>query len=467
MLCNYSSCKQIVSCFQQESLIDCCSFLMITFVYKFFAMKYHTITNQLFIRNRAKFASKMMSNSLAVFNSNDVFTTGADSSLPFHQQRDIFYLSGADQEETILLIFPDAIEIRHREILFIRETNAHIAIWEGSKLTKEMATEVSGIKTVYWLSEFDRIFQSLMSEVQTIYFNTNEHYRQTVEIETREDRFIKKVKGKFSAHSYARSFPIMECLRGVKESEEIALIQKACDITEKGFRRVLNYVKPGVMEYEIEAEYAHEFLSNRSRGFAYTPIIGSGFNACVLHYIENNQQCLDGDMLLMDVGAEYANYSSDMTRTIPVNGRFSERQRAVYNAVFRVKSEATKMLTPGTDWAQYHIEVGKLMTSELLGLGLIDKVDVQNEDPKWPAYKKYFMHGTSHHMGLDTHDYGALKTSMKANMVFTVEPGIYIPNENMGIRLEDDVVINDSGAPFNLMRNIPIDIEEIEDLMNK
>jgi Xaa-Pro aminopeptidase len=429
-------------------------------------MKYHPIPNTLFIKNRAKFVSQMKPKSIAVFNSNDVFTTGADSTLPFEQSSDLFYLSGADQEETILVLFPDASDKKHKEVLFVRETNDHIAVWEGAKLSKAQATKTSGIETVYWLSEFDKVFFDLMTEVDTIYFNTNEHYRQSVVMETREDRFIKMVKAKFPAHSWAKSYPIMQDIRGVKEPEEIDLLQTACHITEKGFRRVLGFIKPGVMEYEIEAEYMHEFLRNRSKGFAYTPIIGSGYNACVLHYIENNQACKDGDMLLMDVGAEYANYSSDMTRTVPVNGRFTDRQRAVYNAVHRVKDEATKLLVPGTIWADYHVEVGKLMTSELLGLGLIDKADVQNEDPKWPAYKKYFMHGTSHHMGLDTHDYGALKTPMKANMVFTVEPGIYIPKEKMGIRLEDDVVIQAKGEPFNLMRNIPIDAEEIEDLMN-
>ena len=429
-------------------------------------MKYHPINNQLFIKNRAKFTAQMKSKSIAVFNSNDVFTTGADTALPFHQHRDIFYLSGADQEESILVLFPNALNPKHREILFVRETNEHIAIWEGAKLTKEQATTTSGIETIYWLSDFDKIFFDLMTEAETVYFNTNEHYRQAVVMETREDRFIKMVKDKFPAHNWAKSYPIMQSIRGVKEQEEIDLLQTACDITEKGFRRILGFVKPGVMEYEIEAEYMHEFLRNRSIGFAYTPIVGSGYNACVLHYIENNQVCNDGDMLLMDVGAEYANYSSDMTRTIPVNGRFTDRQRAIYNAVNRVKDEATKMLVPGTIWTDYHVEVGKIMTSELLGLGLIDKADVQNEDPNWPAYKKYFMHGTSHHMGLDTHDYGALKTPMTAGMVFTVEPGIYIPKENMGIRLEDDVVIQENGEPFNLMRNIPILPEEIEDLMN-
>ncbi|MCK0179589.1 aminopeptidase P family protein [Flavobacteriaceae bacterium S0862] len=430
-------------------------------------MKYHPISNKLFIKNRAKFVAQMKPKAIAVFNSNDIFTTGADSTMPFEQHSDIFYLSGVDQEESILLLFPDAMDKAHREVLFVRETNDHIAIWEGAKLTKEQAIQTSGVETVYWLSDFDKVFFDLMTEAETIYFNTNEHYRQAVELESREARFIKTVKNKFPAHSWAKSFPILQNIRGVKEPEEIELLQTACNITQKGFRRILDFVKPGVMEYEIEAEFMHEFLRNRSKGFAYTPIIGSGFNACVLHYIENNQACKDGDMLLMDVGAEYANYSSDMTRTIPVNGRFTDRQRAVYNAVNRVKDEATKMLVPGTIWADYHVEVGKLMTSELLGLGLLDKADVQNEDPKWPAYKKYFMHGTSHHMGLDTHDYGELKTRMKANMVFTVEPGIYIQEESMGIRLEDDVIIQETGEPFNLMKNIPIEVDEIEDLMNK
>ena len=291
-------------------------------------------------------------------------------------------------------------------------------------------------------------------------------YRKAVEMETREDRFIKRVKSNYPKHRIENNFSIMESLRGVKEPEEIELIRKACNITEKGFRRVLGFVEPGVMEYEIEAEYAHEFLKNRSKGFAYTPIIGSGYNACVLHYIENNQRCNDGDMLLMDVGAEYANYSSDMTRTIPVNGRFTARQKAVYQAVLNVKNEATKMLVSGTLWEDYHKEVGKIMTSELLGLGLLDKAAVQNQDPNKPAYKKYFMHGTSHHMGLDTHDYGALRAPMVENMVFTVEPGIYIPEEKMGIRLEDDVVVQSSGAPINLMKDIPIEIDAIESLMN-
>ena len=409
----------------------------------------------------------MKPHSLAVFNSNDIYPIGADSTMPFQQQRDLFYLSGADQEETILLLFPDSIEEKHREILFVRETNAHIAVWEGAKLTKEKATEVSGIQTVYWLTEFDKIFYGLMTEVDTIYFNTNEHYRQSVETQTREDRFIIRCKEKFPAHQWAKSNPILQRLRGVKEPEEIALMQKACDITEKGFRRLLQFVVPGVWEYEVEAELLHEFIRNKSRGFAYTPIIASGNSANVLHYVENNQQCKDGDLLLLDTAAEYANYSSDLTRTLPVNGKFTKRQKEVYSAVLRVKNEATKMLVPDTYWAEYHKEVGKIMTSELLGLGLLDKIDVKNESKDWPAYKKYFMHGTSHHLGLDTHDYGELKTPMKANMVFTMEPGIYIPEEKLGVRLEDDVVIQEKGEPFNLMKNIPIEADEIEELMTR
>lgn len=410
--------------------------------------------------------AQMKPKSIAIFNSNDIYPISADSTMPFQQHRDIFYLSGVDQEESILLLFPDSIDKINKEILFVRETNEHIAIWEGEKLDKTQATGVSGIQTVHWLTDFDKVFFNLMTEAEVIYLNTNEHYRQSVVTQTREDRFIIKCKNDFPAHQVAKSNPILQQIRGVKEPEEIDLIQKACDITEKGFRRILKYVKPGIWEYELEAEFLHEFIRNRSKGFAYTPIIASGNNANVLHYIENKNQCKNGDLILLDVGAEYANYSSDMTRTIPVNGKFDKRQRQVYDAVLRVKNEATNMLVPGTLWADYHKEVGKVMTSELIGLGLLDKADVKKENKDWPAYKKYFMHGTSHHMGLDTHDYGELKKPMKPNMVFTVEPGIYIPDEKMGIRLEDDVIITDKGSPFNLMRNIPIEAEEIEDLMN-
>ena len=410
--------------------------------------------------------SQMKPNSMAVFNSNDIYPISADSTMPFEQHRDIFYLSGVDQEDSLLVLFPDCPNEELREVLFLRETNEHIAVWEGEKLTKEAAFATSGIKTVYWLQDLEKGIFEMSTYWDTFYINTNEHYRANVETETREDRFTKWLLAKYPAHSVAKSNPILQRLRSVKDKIELDLMQHACDITEKGFRRILSFVKPGVWEYEIEAELLHEFVRNRSKGFAYAPIIASGNNANVLHYIENNQQCKDGDLILFDIAAEYANYKSDLSRTIPVSGRYTKRQRDVYDAVLRVKNEATKLLVPGAYWKEYHIEVGKLMTSELLALGLIDKADVQNEDPKWPAYKKYFMHGTSHHIGLDTHDYGLLYEPIEANMVFTVEPGIYIPDEGFGVRLEDDVVVQEKGEPFNLMGNIPIEAEEIENLMN-
>lgn len=429
-------------------------------------MRYHPLTASVYIKNRKHFVNALEPRSLAIFNSNDIYPTGADSTLPFEQHRDLFYLCGIDQEESILLLFPDAFEKKHKEILFVRETNEHIAVWEGAKLTKKQAQKLSGIETVYWLSEFNRVFQQLSTQCDCFYFNTNEHYRQAVETQTREDRFIAWCKKTYPAHRVGKSNPILQKLRAVKAPEEINQIQQACDITEKGFRRILSFIKPGVWEYEIEAELAHEFIRNRSKGFAYTPIIASGQNANVLHYIENNKQCKEGELILMDVAAEYGNYSSDLTRTVPVSGKFTSRQKEVYESVLKVKKEATKLLVPGTIWKEFHVEVGKLMTSELLKLGLLNKVDIQNESSEKPAYKKYFMHGTSHHMGLDTHDYGLLHLPMEANMVFTVEPGIYIPEEGFGVRLEDDVVIQSKGEPHNLMDSIPIEIEEIETLMN-
>ena len=430
------------------------------------SMRYHPIPASVYKQNRTRFANALQPKSLAVFNSNDIYPISADSTLPFQQHRDIFYLSGIDQEESILVIFPDAQEEKHREILFVRETNEHIAVWEGAKLTKAQARERSGIQTVYWLDEFKRIFQELNAQCNCFYFNTNEHYRQAVETQTREDRFIDWCKKTYPAHSVGKSNPILQQLRSVKSPEEIEQIQQACDITEKGFRGILSFIKPGVWEDEIEAAFGHEFSRNRSKGFAYTPIIAAGENANVLHYIENNKQCHKGDLVLMDVAAEYGNYSSDMTRTVPVSGRFTSRQKKVYESVLKVKKEATQLLKPGVIWKEFHIEVGKLITSELVKLGLLDKADLQNESTEKPAYKKYFMHGTAHHMGLDTHDYGLLHLPMEPNMVFTVEPGIYIPEEGFGVRLEDDVVIQAEGAPLNLMSSIPIEAEEIETLMN-
>ena len=429
-------------------------------------MKYDRIDKALYMANRQKFTAQMAAGSLAIFNSNDIYPVSADSTLPFAQHRDILYLSGVDQEESILVLFPNASNPAHREVLFLKETSELIAIWEGEKLTKQTAFETSGVQTVYWLQQFPTIFKQMMAEASGIYLNTNEHLRANTEVETREDRFIKQVKQDYPAHQVYKSAPILHKMRSVKEATELDLLQMACNITEAGVRRLLGFIKPGVWEYEIEAELAHELLRKRSKGFAYTPIIASGKNACVLHYIENNQQCLDGDVILLDVGAEYANYSSDLTRCIPVNGRFTARQKAVYNAVLHVKNEATKLLVPGTIMAEYHKQVGALMEEQLVNLGLISMDDIKKQDPAWPAYKKYFMHGTSHFLGLDTHDVGLWHEPIAANMVFTVEPGIYIPAEGLGIRLEDDVVVQASGAPFNLMGNIPIETDEIEALMN-
>ncbi|MCS5491687.1 aminopeptidase P family protein [Algoriphagus limi] len=428
-------------------------------------MKYTPLPAELYIRNRAKLVQKLAKNSVAVLNSNDIMPTNADGTMKFRQNNDLFYLCGIDQEETILLIAPDCPNPAWREVLFLRETNEHIAIWEGHKYTKEEAEVASGIKNIHWLSDFELIFNSVMVLSERVYLNTNEHLRAGVVVETRDARFIKSCKERFPLHEYERLAPVMHELRGVKEQEEIDQLQIACDITEKGFRRILNFVKPGVTEYDIEAEYLHEFVRSRSKGFAYEPIIASGAAACVLHYIENNKVCQAGDLLLMDVGAEYGNYNADMTRTIPVSGRFTERQKAVYNAVLRVQREAMNILRPGVTIQDYHKEVGLIMQSELLGLGLIDQTDIKNQDSNWPAYKKYFMHGTSHHLGLDVHDVGTMHYPITTGMVFTVEPGIYIQEEGLGVRLENNIVIQEDGY-FDLMRNIPIEVEEIEELMN-
>lgn len=428
-------------------------------------MKYLTIDNQLFINNREKFKSKLPKNNLAIFNSNDIMPTNADGTMPFRQNNDLFWLSGVDQEESILIIYPDNSNEQEKEILFLKETSELIAIWEGAKLSKSEAFATSGIKSVYWLNEFDDKLNDLMQKCAGVYLNENVHSRATSEVETRDDRFRNMVAHKFSGKEIKKAAPIMHELRSIKSKDEIVLIQNACNITEKGFRRILPFIKPGVMEYEVEAELIHEFLRNRSSGFAYAPILGAGRNSCVLHYGENNKQCKDGDILLMDFGAEYANYASDMTRTVPVNGRFSDRQKAVYNSVLHVMKEASNMLRPGTIIDEYHKEVGKIMESELITLGLLDKHDVKNQDPEKPLFRKYFMHGTSHYLGLDVHDVGDLSAPMQEGMVFTCEPGIYILNEELGIRLENDLLITDDGA-FDLMKNIPVEIEEIEDLMN-
>lgn len=402
---------------------------------------------------------------LALFFSNDIYPTSADGTLPFKQSADAFYLSGVDQEETVLLLFPDAHDPRDREILFSLETSEVLAIWHGAKLTKEEATAQTGIANVQWLGNFDATLHRLMAEAEVLYLNDNQHTRANSPVETREMRENARIRAKYTNHRIGRSAPILHRIRAVKHEDEILQMQRACDITKAGFERVLQFVKPGVMEYEIEAEFMHEFLRRGSRGFAYTPIIGSGFNACVLHYIENQSECKDGEVILMDVGAEYGNYASDMTRCVPVSGRFTARQKAVYNSVYSVMQDAMKLLKPGVSLHEYHKEVGELMTKQLLDLKLIDKHDVEKQSPAWPAYKKYFMHGTSHFIGLDVHDVGLWHEPIQEGNVFTVEPGIYIREENLGIRLENDIVIKKDGF-LDLMSHIPLEADEIEDAMN-
>ncbi len=427
-------------------------------------MRYTPLSAAIYKSHRTLLTSMLPPNALCVFNSNDVMPTNADGSMGFRQNSDLLYLSGIDQEESVLVLFPHCTNAAHREILFVRETNDEIAIWEGEKLSKAQATALSGITTIYWLSNYTTIMKSLMAECTVVFLNSNEHLRQSNEVETRDERLGKALREQYPLHRYDRIAPAMHKLRSVKSREEIDQIQKACDITEAGLRRVLQFIKPGVIEYEIEAEFQHEFVRRGSKGFAYGPIVASGFNACVLHYVENNKPCKDGDLILMDVGAEYGNYASDMTRTVPVNGKFSERQKSVYNAVLRVMRAAMKLLKPGVMLADYHKEVGKLMEKELIGLGLISESDVANQNPAMPAYKKYFMHGTSHFLGLDVHDVGHWHEPIQAGMVFTVEPGIYIREENMGIRLENDILITESGY-IDLMKNIPLDADDIELLM--
>ena len=427
-------------------------------------MRYDPIDPFLFAEHRKHLKARLKPNAIAVFHSSDVMPTSADGRISFVQHSDLFYLCGIDQEETILVICPDAQEEKHREILFVRETSEQIAIWEGPKYTQDQSAAISGIQTVYWTREFEAVFRMLAIESETIYLNANEHPRAEIVVETREMRLLKECMAKYPLHHYERLAPVMHALRAVKSQMETDLIQKACHITEKAFRRILSFVRPGVWEFEVEAEIIHEFLMNRSRGPAYPSIIASGASACILHYENNDRQCREGDLLLMDFGAEYAGYASDLTRTVPVSGRFSTRQKAVYNAVLRVQRAAMAMLVPGNTLAEYHKAAGLLMEKELVDLGLLTLNDIRNQSENTPAYKKYFMHGTSHHLGLNVHDYGNRYRFFEPGMVFTVEPGIYIREEGLGVRIENDIVITPDG-PVDLMKDIPVEVEEIERLM--
>jgi Xaa-Pro aminopeptidase len=430
-------------------------------------MKYHPLPSTLFVRNRERFAAHLEPRSLAIFYSADIYPTSADGSFPFKQATDLFWMCGVDQEESILVVCPDAFKPEHREVLFLKETNETIAIWEGAKLSKAQAQERTGIKTVFWLQDFERVMKEMMASVDNVYQVTNEHWRRSTDVpEVRGERENAKLRAAYPNHTYKRSAPLLHALRAVKLSEEVETMQTAANITAAGYDRVLRFLRAGVWEFELEAEFLHEFVRRRSDGFAYTPIIGSGPNACVLHYIENNGPCEDGDLVLFDVGAVYANYACDVTRCFPVNGQFTPRQRQVYEAVLRVQKAAINLLKPGTFLHEYHARVGEIMTSELLELGLITAEQVAAQDPAWPAYKKYFMHGTSHYLGLDVHDYGPWTTPMQVGMVFTVEPGIYIPEEGLGIRIEDNILITEDGY-VNLTRAIPKEVDEIEAVMEE
>jgi Xaa-Pro aminopeptidase len=431
-------------------------------------MRYVSIDKELFTTNRKRLGQELKNGSLALFNSNDIMPTNADGTMSFRQNNDLFYLSGIEQEESILIVCHDFPDKKYREVLFIKEPNELMEKWEGHKLTKAEAREISGIETIAWLSDFPKLFHHMMAMggVDNVYLNSNEHYRADIVVQTRDARFIDWCQKVYPLHRYRRVAPVMANLRRIKQTQEIELIQKACDITEKGFRRVLKFLKPGVLENEIEAEYIHEFIRLGSKGFAYNPIIASGVNNVILHYVENNKKCKAGDLVLLDVAAEYANYNSDLTRTIPVSGKFTKRQKDVYNAVLRIERAAFKMLNPSVVYFDFQKEIEKLMESELLKLKLIDKTDIKNQRPEYPAYKKYFYHGTSHMLGLDVHDVGNMHEKVKVGSVWTIEPGIYIKEEKFGVRLENNVVIG-KNKNIDLMKNIPIEAEEIEEQMNQ
>ena len=428
-------------------------------------MKYLPINNGIFTNNRKNFVSRLLPHSLAVFHSNDEFPRNGDQNFLFKQNPDFFYLTGIDQEQSILILFPDCPNLLYKEVLFLRQTSELIAIWEGHKYTKDEAKLASGIQNIFWLNEFDSILHTIINYAAHVYINTNENDRYAHTVPYRDIRMFEALRAKYPLHRYERSALILRDLRAVKAPIEVELTKKACGITRDAFVRVLKFVQPGVTEYEIEAEITHEFLRQRASGHAYSPIIASGRNAIVLHYTDNNQICHDGDVILFDFAAEYANYNADMSRSIPVNGRYTKRQRAVYNAVLRVMRAATKLIVAGAIWNEYHDEVGNIMTEELIGLGLLDKHDVAKQDPKMPAYKKYFMHGTSHHLGLDVHDFASRYKPFEVGNILTCEPGIYIPAEGLGIRIENNILIT-NGGNIDLMADIPVEADHIEDIMN-
>jgi Xaa-Pro aminopeptidase len=428
-------------------------------------VRYEPISKDFFLRNREQLRALLKPNSLVVVHSNDIMPTNADGTLGFKQNSDLYHLTGVDQEETTLLLVPDAFDPKEREILFVRETNEQVAVWEGEKLTKEKAAEISGVGRVEWSSTFDGFLSRLIFQAEQVYLSSNEHPRASQLVETRNTRFIRECQTRWPLHRYERLAPLMHRLRMIKHDDEVRMIRKACDITEAGFRRLLGFIKPGVGEWEIEAELLHEFVRRGSRGFAYPPIIGAAAGSCVLHYVENDKVCRDGDVVLLDVAAEYGGWNSDLTRTVPVNGRFTKRQRDVYDAVLRVFRSANEILRPGIKPADYQKEMVEITERELVGLGFFSAREAKAQGPDKPLVKKYFMHGVSHHLGLDVHDVSPANEPVAEGMVFTIEPGIYLREENLGVRLENDVLIG-RDRNIDLMENIPIEAEEIEELMN-
>ena len=426
-------------------------------------MRHAPINSALFKLNRDRLRALLPPNSLVVLNANDVLPTNADSTLRLVPNSDLFYLTGVEQEESILLIYPDADDEKHREILFLREAKPELETWEGHKLTKEEANEISGVQRVKWLADFRGIFQRVMCQAERVFLNSNEHPRAAIEVETREARFVQEVQRRYPLHEYHRLGRLMHRLRVMKSPEEIKLMQQAIAITHAGFERVAKFVKPGVNEVEVEAEFAHEFI-RRGGQFAYTPIIASGKNSCVLHYIANDKPCRAGDVLLLDVAASYANYNSDLTRTIPVSGKFNRRQRQVYNSVLRVMRGLIGGLKVGKKWKDWQKEAEELTQKELIDLGLLKPAKIKKQDPDWPALKEWFMHGVGHPLGLDVHDYGFMNEPFVAGTVMTVEPGIYIPKEELGVRLENNVLITQDGVK-DLMADTPVEAEAIEELM--
>ncbi|MFY7734340.1 MAG: aminopeptidase P N-terminal domain-containing protein [Bacteroidia bacterium] len=427
--------------------------------------KYSPINNELFKLNRANFVKQLKANSIAIFNSNDEHPWNGDATHKFKQNSDIFYLSGIDQEESILVIYPDSPTPELREALFIKQTSDLMVTWNGYKLTQAQAQEVSGIANVFWLDDFEAKIRQAINYAQNIYLSLNENDRSTVTTPYKDLRFAQTMREKYPLHNFERAAPIVQRLRAIKSKYELELMNVAVGISEKMINRLFKFVKPGVWEYEIEAEIIHSYISNRANGHSFQPIVASGQNSCILHYNDNNQQCKDGDIILIDSGADYANYASDMTRVIPVNGKFTARQKQVYNAVLHVMNEAKKLLKPGVMLMEYQAQVGLIMEEQLVKLGLLTADDIAKQNPNWPAYKRYFMHGTSHFLGIDVHDVGMRYEPMKAGMTFSCEPGIYIKEEAIGIRLENEILITENGC-LDLMSHIPIDADHIEELMN-